>query len=221
MNPRPIAALVNPRAGHPGEQSRAVVAWAAGEGLTVARTVDASPESISLVCEDIRTGILGGMAAARLDVLGDLVAQEVLRAVLARFGGTLHIADQGDAAELAAPPAQDVRNLLRLFEERYTRMVGAAQGVRLVGAREKAKAEGRRVGGRTPYGKAVVAGQVVDDARELAIITRIETLWERLHSYSAVARQLEAEGYLRRDGSTKWYPAVVRRILLREEEPSS
>lgn len=217
--PRSVVALVNQRAGHPGDQLHALLQWAAAAEMTIARTVEPSPEEVGRICEDVRTGVVGGAAAATLDSIGDLVTQEAVYAVLTAAGGVLHLVDEGDGRELAAP-AEEVRELLRLYEDRRAALTAHVQGARLSRGRQRARAEGRRTGGRTPYGWKMVAGQMVEDAREQAIRTRTRALWDQLGSYSGVARQLKAEGYERRDGSTNWHAAAVRRILLREDEAS-
>lgn len=209
-----LVALVNPRHSRAATQTRALVAWAHDAGRTLARTVAITPDAIGQLCEDVRQGLVEGAVALRLDVLGDLVDQEATRAVMLQAGGELLIATGADAAELAEPTEQ-VRELIRLYHERLTTLTGRVQSARLQGGFQRAQEAGVRTGGRTAYGKRVVAGQIVDDAREMAIVTRMEALADRGLGYSAIGRQMEAEGYTKRDGTSNWHPDTVKRILLR------
>lgn len=218
MDTREVVALVNGRRAGTAAQARAIVAWAASAGWTVARTVGTDPAEIGDVCEDVRQGRVAGAVAVRLDVLGDVVEQEVIRAVLARLGGQLLVVEERDAQEVGEHPTEEVRELLRLYEERVTAMGRQAARARLHRGADKARAEGGRAGGRTPYGWRMVAGQLVEDAKEQAIRTRVRALADRGESYAAIGRQLETEGYVKRDGSTTWHPDTVRRIVLRMEK---
>lgn len=212
--PREVVALVSARHSAVAAQMRALVAWAVAADYKLARTVDVSPDEIGEVCEDVRQGSAAGAAVVRLDVLGDLVEQEAVRAVLARAGGVLLLVDERDRQELAKPSAE-VRDLLRLYDDRVTALSSRAGVARLQRGASAARAAGGRAGGRTPYGMKMVAGQLVEDATEQAIVTRMEALWNRGMGYSEIGRQMGVEGYRKRDGSTTWHPDTVRRILLR------
>lgn len=222
MTPREVVALVSPR--HSAAvQARALVAWAAAHDVSIARTVDTSADAVGEVCEDVRKGVVAGAVAVRLDVLGDLVEQEAVRAVLARLGGELFVADEHDEQLLAADTADEPRQLLRLFDARRETLTARAGVARLQrGASKKRAVEGRS-GGRTRYGERMVAGVIVEDAQEMAIVTRVEALWKRGDmGYSTIGRQLQAEGYRKRDGSDTWHPDTVRRIVKRLiEDPVS
>jgi hypothetical protein len=221
VDSREVVALVNGRRAGASVQARAIVAWAAAAGWTVARTASPTPQEIGDICEDVRQGRVAGAVAIRLDVLGDVVDQEVIRAVLARSGGRLLIVEERDAQEVGDHPTEEVRELLRLYEERMTATGRQATRAKLHRAAGAVRAEGGRTGGRTPYGWRMVAGQLVEDAREQAIRTRIRTLSDRGESYAAIGRQLEVEGYVKRDGSTTWHPDTVRRIVLRMDQESA
>ena len=91
---------------------------------------------------------MGQRVAVRLDVLGDVVEQEVIRAVLARLGGQLLVVEERDAQEVGEHPTEEVRELLRLYEERVTAMGRQAARARLHRGADKARAEGGRAGGR-------------------------------------------------------------------------
>lgn len=218
MDPREVVALVNPRHSRADVQARALVAWAAARGWSLARTVDPTPDALGVVCEDVRQGRVEGAVAVRLDVLGDLVEQEAVRAVLTRLGGQLFIVNESDRQELEQP-ATEVRDLLRLYDQRMSILDSQVTGARLKRGASKKRAESGRSGGRTQYGWRMVAGQIVEDAAEQAARRRIAALWARGESYSAIGRQLSIEGYKKRDGtSTVWHPDIVRRIVMRLQQ---
>jgi hypothetical protein len=214
MPPRQVVALVRSRHSAAAAQTRALVEWAAGADAVLTRTVEVSADAIGEVCEDVRQWLCAGAVVERLDVLGGLVEQEAVRAVLVKAGGTLFVVDEHDRQELEQPTT-DVRDLLRLYDDRVTTLSSRAGVARLQRGASAARAAGGRAGGRAPYGMRMVAGQLVEDAKEQAIVTRMEALWQRGMGYSEIGRQMGVEGYQKRDGSTTWHPDTVRRILLR------
>lgn len=211
--PRDVVAVVNGRHSRVGTQARALAAWSVQAGRALVRTVSA-PEDVAQALEEVRAGALAGLAVVRLDVLGDVVDQAVTAAAVRRRGGELFVVQE---VEVPAREAE-VRELLGLYDERRTELDARVQRAKLKKGFDVALAEGRRTGGRTAYGYRTVAGQMVEDADEMAIRARIVDLWGQGHGYSAIARQLKVEGYRKRNGSDTWHPDAVRRIVMRVEE---
>lgn len=212
MTPRDVVAVVNGRHSRVSSQARVLAAWSAEAGHPITRTVS-SDEDVALALEDVRRGEVAGLVVARLDVLGDVVDQEVTAAALRRFGGVLFVVQ-----EVEVPAHErEARKLLRLYDERRMEMDTRAQSAKLRKGYNAAVAERGRAGGRTAYGYKTVAGQIVEDAQEQAIVARIGDLWDDGQGYSAIGRQLQIEGYTKRDGSPHWHPDTVRRIVQRIE----
>ncbi|MFD9242744.1 recombinase family protein [Streptomyces sp. NPDC059556] len=195
---------------------QAVQQWARQHGQTVVKVMSPAPDELAKVVDTLRTEDASGAVVATLDALGDTVAQEVFRAVFEQAGGTLYVVDQDDAAELAA--GTGVRQLLRDTLDRMVHLQGQAVAVRLHTGQARSREVAGRSGGRAPFGFRLVAGELVGDAREEAVRRRMRELRASGLGYSAIARRLGTEGYLKRNGGSEWHPDMVRRILIRDED---
>jgi hypothetical protein len=190
--------------------------WARQHQMTVVRVISPEMADLGRVIDDAQrddTDTIGAVVAS-LSVLGDVVHQEAFRTVLERAGGMLHVVDQDDAAELVAPGPE--RALLQRATGTVHALLNMVNGARLSRGSERRRERLGRSGGRAPFGMKFVAGELVADTREEAVKRRMKELRAQGMGYSAIARRVEAEGYLKRDGSAEWHPDMVRRILLRE-----
>lgn len=210
--PTHYVAVLDPQA--PRDLSAAVDTWAAASDATVSRTVPPDPAALGSAIEDVRSGEAAGIVVPAVEVLGDVLHQEAVRMAVERVGGQLHIVyerDQGDA---------DVRELLRAYSIAASELESRVKKAQMQRGADKKRAAGGRVGGRTALGMRVVAGQVVEDAREIAVRTRVLALYDQGISYAGIARQMAAEGYLTKDGKATWWPGTVQRIVLRARQAS-
>lgn len=187
--------------------------WAREHGVTVVKVIGTDLASLGRAIDEVQADTTGtaGLVVEHEQLLGDVVRQEVVRAVLERAGGTLHV--------MNPIPMKDVtptRELVAATTRVMTDLQNQVYAARLSrGATRRRKLSGRS-GGRAPFGKKFVDGELVEDAREEAVKRRMQQLRADGLGYSAIARRVEVEGYLKRDGSTDWHPDMVRRILLRE-----
>ncbi|MFB7518391.1 hypothetical protein [Streptomyces sp. NPDC056144] len=193
----------------------AVQTWARQHGQTVVKVVSPAPDDLGRVVDAVRTEDASGAVVATLDVLGDVTAQECFRAVFEQAGGTFHVVDEDDAAELDA--AAGVRQLVRDALDRLMHLQGQAAGARLNRGAQRRRDVAGRNGGRAPFGFRLVAGELLEDAREQAVRRRMRELRASGLGFSAIARRVGEEGYLKRNGDPDWHPDMVRRILLRDE----
>ncbi|MFD9053275.1 recombinase family protein [Streptomyces zaomyceticus] len=178
--------------------------------------VSPAPDELGRTVDALRTKEADGAVVATLDVLGDVVGQEVFRALFEQAGGSFFVVDQEDAEELAA--GAGTRQLLRDAFDRMHYLQGQTTWARLGrGASRRREATGRS-GGRAPFGFRLVNGEIVGDAREQAVKRRMKELRASGLGFSAIARTVKAEGYLKRNGDSDWHPDMVRRILLRDDE---
>lgn len=176
-----------------------------------------TPEGAELgeALADIRSGELVGLVAADASVIGGTVAQEALRAAAADAGGTLQLVRAEDDSALNGDDPADMRAMLREYERRRTALTALESASRLRTARARSIEQGGSAGGRPPFGWRVIAGELVEDARQQATIGRMQELYDQGLGWSEMARQLTVEQYRTQDGKTEWQPSTVRRIFLR------
>ncbi|MFE7413150.1 recombinase family protein [Streptomyces laurentii] len=199
-----------------GSADPQVRVWARQHEHTIVKVVPPDVDQLGRVCDDVRAAGVAGAVVSTLDVLGDVLDQEAFRAVFGKVGGTLHVVDQEDADELAA--GDGIRQLVRDALDRMQALQGYVFGARLTrGSTRRREATGRS-GGRAAFGWKFVAGELVEDLREQAVRRRMKELRDRGYGFSAIARRVAEEGYLKRDGGSNWHPDMVRRILMRDGE---
>jgi DNA invertase Pin-like site-specific DNA recombinase len=206
-------------------QEETLQAWARTQGHTlVAVTRDRAPGSSDAV--DRRSGLhqalaliadrrVGGLVAARLDVLADeAVLQEVIIALILEHNGEAFTCDRGRLGrdEFLDPTTMLIKEALATFA-RLQRRVGSARAK--ARRRRKAAREGY-AGGAPAFGLRVEAQRLVDDAAEQAALARISELRRQGHSLRTIARILTQEGHRPRR-SERWHPESLRRIIARLE----
>lgn len=75
-------------------------------------------------------------------------------------------------------------------------------------------------GGHTPYGYAYLDGQLLVDPKEQIIVRKILKLHQSGLSGNAIARELNNQKILSRNGKL-WSPSVVREIIKRNKSIQS
>ena len=84
---------------------------------------------------------------------------------------------------------------------------------RMSGGRIVKAKTGSYSGGKAPFGYHIENGELVIDEQEKTIVELIFDLKAKGLGYSAIARELEEQGFKTRNGGTKWQPKTVQRIL--------
>lgn len=193
-------------------QAAAVRVWAEQRGSAIVSTSGAGVDALGKALDSIVQGQAEGLVVANLAVLGSVAEQEAVRTELQRVGGALHVLDPTGGA--SDGPA---RELIRDYEDARATLAGKVAAAKLHRGRQATREAGGRIGGRSPFGYRAVAGALVRDAREQAVITRARELKEQYGlGTTEIARQLQTEGYKKRDGSSDWSASFVHRILVRE-----
>ena len=202
-------------AGGPDRQREKIAASAAARGFEIADWYEDLGVSGAKDLED-RPG-LGSLLLAvehngfeavfveRLDRLArDLVVQERIIADFQGRGFTLISADEGDDLLSNDPSRKLIRQIFGAIAE-YDR---CTLNLKLAAGKRRAKSQGKRAGGRLPYG--VRAGEKAILARMLEL--RAQGLW-----HEQVAERLNAEGLKPRygDKGARWHGRSVGRILNR------
>jgi DNA invertase Pin-like site-specific DNA recombinase len=187
-----------------------VLGWFIDEGVSGGLPVEDRP-SLRAALAELRTKGAGVLVVAKRDRL----ARDVLEALsaereAARNGGSIRSADgngNGDDAD-----AKLYRTILDAFAERERAVIGR----RIKEALAVKKQRGERVSLHAPYGFRFRRGQLVPDAKEQAVMTRIRRLAARGHSTHAIAQRLNEAGVPARGKA--WHAMTVYRILKTGEE---
>lgn len=135
----------------------------------------------------------------------DLMVQEALIADFLKHGITLLSATPGEEDLLSTEPTRKfIRQVLGAVSE-FERSVIVK---RMQDGKRRARAQGRRVGGRYQYGHS---------ASETELVNRVFYLRRQGHNLSSITQILNDAGLRTRKG-TMFQPMQVRRILLSARE---
>jgi len=182
-----------------------VLAWHEDLGVSGGAPIDKRPGLLAAI-DGLRAHGAGVLAVAKRDRLArDVLTAALVERLCERHGARLQSADgtgNGDS-----PEAQLMRNMVAAFAM-YERALISARTKAALAAK---KAKGERVGG-VPYGYRDVAGKLVEDAAEQAVIERARELRAGGKSLRAVGRALLDAGHAPR-GGRKWHVQVVARII--------
>ena len=134
-----IAAVRATRGRTAADQTSAITAWAAEHGHTVARVITPSREELGEAVRDVRAGTAAGIVCDRLAVLGDVVHQEAMHCQMRRSEGTLYAVHAADA-QLLAGAGDDVRELLRAYDDASAELAGMVKGAQLLAGARRVRA---------------------------------------------------------------------------------
>jgi DNA invertase Pin-like site-specific DNA recombinase len=161
-----------------------------------------------------RPGVL--VIVYRLDRLArDLVLQEQLLAELRRAGGELHSTSPAEDLHLVDDDADPTRRLVRQVLGAVAEHERAVIRLRMAAGAARKRAAGGYIGGRPPYGRLAVRGELERDPaarRGLELIRRRARAGASLRS---IVAELEAAGLAAPAGG-RWHPMAVARIVERE-----
>lgn len=156
----------------------------------------------------VHTGAVGGVVILHPRVISDDPIEQTAYAwAIARAHGHLIVAE----------PAE-VDNITGIIAE-SDQQRRAWQHVLSTEARVRYREEdpGRYTGGRLAFGRAVDGGRLVDNANEMAVVTRITELRSQGSTYAYIAEMLNAEDYPTASGRGRWHPQTIKRIVERYE----
>jgi DNA invertase Pin-like site-specific DNA recombinase len=217
------------RYGLPAQESD-LRAYVRGSQFRLARIETDDAKSGSLPAEE-RPGLLAALKAieageaAGLVVPGDLdrlarelIVQEAILGQVWKAGGIVCTTTRGEI--LADDPDDPMRTAIRQFMGIFAQLDRALIAKRMRNGRKSKAAEGGYAGYGSPaFGQQSVAGELVTEAREAAVIARMRELRRDGLSYRLIAGQLNAEGLAAKRGS-QWHPQTVARVLGRLQSSS-
>lgn len=193
-------------------QRETIQAWARQHGYRIVRwfteqgisgTTDGADRPafqammLALLGDGVQTVLI-----ERLDrIARDIVVQESILKDLTRRGFTLISVSEPDLCS-NDPYRSAMRQMLGVFAELDRKTIV----LKLRAARQRAKAKYGRCEGRKPYG--------FHDG-EQDILKRIITMRDGGKNYEAIAHTLNTKG-LKTRSEGLWYPATIRRILLKQ-----
>lgn len=167
--------------------------------------------------KSIETGEAAGLLVpGDLDRLArELTVQEAVLSQVWKVGGVVHTTTRGEI--LADDEDDPMRTAIRQFMGVIAQLDRAMTAKRMRnGRKEKAAAGGYAGYGSPAFGRQSVAGALVTDAREAAVIARMRTLRREGLSYRLIADQLNTEGLTAKRGG-RWHQQTVARVLGRLE----
>ncbi len=173
----------------------------------------------------IQDGHADGLIVHRIDRLArELHVQEAALARLWGLRADVRVFEACGGEILRDDPADPYRTFLRLVLGAAAQLERGLVNARLQGGRRRKAQAGGYVGGARlhgRYGCELVDGEYVRAvAGETEAIQHMRSLREAGDSYGEIARSLNSEAFAPPAGA-KWYPATVRRILLREAQPTN
>ncbi len=205
-------------------QEKAIRSHARANGMRLVGVFSDEGESGSNGLEH-RSGLAEALAAIedrkasalvvyRLDRLArDLILQEGLIGRLRETGARVVSATEPDIDGGEAEPTRDmVRQILGVIAQ-YERAV--IRGRMLAGKAAKV-AKGGYGGGRPPYGKQSVKGELVDDPDQKEIVDLVVKLRRKGGSYREIGAELTKRGFVPKAGGS-WQPNTIRRIVMRAD----
>ncbi len=180
------------------------------EGATGSGDLE-SRVGLSAALAKLESGVAEVLVVARLDRLArDLLVQETVIARLdAADRSVVSVAEDVDSQD---PTRVLVRQVLGAISQ-YERSV--IRG-RMEAGKAAKKATGGYVGGRPRYGKRAEDRSLVTDPAEDEVVRLVRSARAEGLSYRRICERLE-QADLRPRSSSRWHPAVVRRIALRAE----
>ncbi len=171
----------------------------------------------------IQDGHADGLIVHRIDRLArELHVQEAALARLWGLRADVRVFEACGGEILRDDPADPYRTFLRLVLGAAAQLERGLVNARLQGGRRRKAAGGGYIGGarlHERYGYELIDGTYVRD-REPAAIDLMRELRDAGASYGEIAKGLDSGAFAPPAGA-KWYPATVRRILLREAESSA
>lgn len=164
----------------------------------------------------IEAGEASALVVYRLDRLArDLLLQETVIARLRRAGADVLSATEPDM-ESEDPTRVLVRQVVGAIAQ-YERAV--IRG-RMMSGKAAKRAQGGYTGGQPRYGTLAKDRQLAVHQDEAGVVEMVKRLRAEGRSYREVCAALDAEGYRPRRAE-RWQPAVVRKIALRSESPTT
>jgi len=163
------------------------------------------------------------LLVAKRDRLGrDAIFCALIERLVARRGAS--ILSAGGEASGDSPSDMLMRRIIDAFSEYERLLIGA----RTRAAMRRLKASGKYTGGRAPFGRAVVDGELVDNDIEIETARLAEQLRASGLSLRAVGRELERRGLTPRNND-RWDATQIRRMTKRnshapranKEQPST
>jgi site-specific DNA recombinase len=196
-------------------QREAIKKWAAANGVRIVRwfeekAICGATDSIDRPAfQEMLLALLGNgvrtVLIERLDrIARDVVVQESILKDLTKRGFELISACEPDLCS-DDPYRSAMRQMLGVFAELDRKTIV----LKLRAARQRVREQRGRCEGRKPYGF---------HAGEQTILNRIKAMHTDGKNYEAIAHALNTKGVKTRSNGL-WYPATVRRILLKS--PSS
>jgi DNA invertase Pin-like site-specific DNA recombinase len=194
-------------------QRAAIQKWAAANGVRIVRWfqeegVSGTTDSTDRPAfQEMLTALLSNgvrmVLIERLDrIARDIVVQESILKELNRKGFELVSVSEPDLCS-NDPYRSAMRQMLGVFAELDRKTIV----LKLRAARQRVKAKTGRCEGRKPYGF---------HPGEQAILDRIKCMRSEGRNFEAIAKTLNSEQVCTRTRGL-WYPATVRRILLKQK----
>lgn len=186
-----------------------LVAIRRDEGVSGTKPGDERP-SLAEALSMIEEGAAEVLLIPRLDRLArELAIQEAALAQVWRHGGRVLAFDQGEVPE--DDPDDPMRTAMRQMMGVFAQLDRGMIVARLRRGKRLAAENGRRVGGRSPYGYRAVRGALEPDETEQEAIKRASELRKQGASYREIAASLSEEAYRPKRGGD-WWPMQVRRL---------
>lgn len=169
---------------------------------------------LDMAIDMIMSGKADGIIATKLDRVARSVHQLTkIAAQLSQYGDDLVIVDQ--AIDTTTPAGKLMFHVLGAVAEFERDLISERTKEGLA----QLKAEGKRGGGRIPYGYSLRGGDVVINPREQSVIELVLDKRDEGLTYEEVADWLNKEGVQTPCKATRWHKEHVRRLVLRGAEP--
>jgi DNA invertase Pin-like site-specific DNA recombinase len=164
--------------------------------------------------EAVERRLAAGIVVYRLDRLARLLTvQEAALAQVWSHGGRCFTVDGGEI--LRDDPDDPMRTAMRQMIGVFSQLEKGMIAARMRAGRRLKAERGGYAGGQPPYGYRAERGWLVAQIDESAAIALASQLRRKGASLRAIAAHLEAEGFGRRSGATRWHPVQVARMLAR------
>jgi site-specific DNA recombinase len=126
-----------------------------------------------------------------------------------KAGIALHLCDMGGGAvDTSSPMGRIMLTMLAGFAEFERALIAE----RTAAAMRHKQAKGEYIGGRAPYGHRLLAGELVEDASEQAVIAEARRLKAAGLSLRAIATELQRAGMVARSGQAFTATQVQRMV---------
>jgi DNA invertase Pin-like site-specific DNA recombinase len=195
-----------------------VVAVHRDEALSGSLPVERRPGLLAAL-DALQQGEADGLIVHRIDRLArELHVQEA--ALSQAWGASEHVEviEAVDGPIKRDDPDDPMRTFVRQVMGASAQLERGLVRARLQGGRRRKAAAGGWVGGHRlhrRYGYEVVDAAYVPVEAEQAVINCMATMRSEGATYRAIAAALNAEG-VRPPAGSEWYPATVRKVLVRE-----